>query len=619
MTPLTARRLRQVAKLLLLRKKLRNVELTDRKLDRLREAARQILGWDEEEEHRDLDYDPLVLSSRLWVPEWVVNDQNMWQKGKFGYLDPRDLVKDSEYEVINRVGTEWQTDQSGDTVQVAIEEVEIISSVKRTRGMLGFSRGNLPVLRKYFGHLEWRDRRAKPKLDLQLCFITDIKDKQLREDAVECRPEEFAYNGDKLIKPAVLRKEQHYQTRKMVKSEGGIMHADTGWGKTVSSIWCICDLGMVTLILTEEGTCARGWLEEFYRHTNISLLEAERDEDLIGIYGKMGKKGHFWPITIATYQSFIHNDILLKNRDRFGVVWVDEVDRAAAFCFSQVSNVMNPYYRGGCTATIERNDGLEGLVEDIIGPVSARGVEKTMTVDVRFFKTGINVPQYKGATWWTRSLTYLVGNAKYPGVESYMHMVRKLIHWLLMDGRNILLVSDRNDFLHRLRDELDPERHDDVPEGMDIRYWDDPDFILTMIGSSDRDTVVRKARSGKCRVVLGQAKLLRRAVNVECWDAGILATPMAGWSKSTRQLPIEKREVNPELYQLAGRLRRVLDGKRTPLLIDMVAGGTNYMIENTHKSRRGAYERMGFRVCQDIMPQTVDENLKPAKTKSRWF
>lgn len=612
MNSLTKLKLRLVAERILRRRALKGVVLTDEMLDRLASVAYRI-KYGEDPNEDPLDYDPLVLDNRLWVPRWMITDSEWHKEGTYARLNPLDLMEKCEYENVERSGTEWVTNAEGETEQVAVEEVVKIRSYRVVSDQIGFSRGNIQLLETYFDHLQWDDRRADVPMPVDLKFISDIKDEDRRRDAMSARPDKYAKNGDTVIEPATLRPDQKQAITKLIKARGGIVKADTGWGKTLSSEYGICQIGQTTLILVEEIQIGRGWVEEFYRHTNIALLEEELDCELIGIYGKTGPKGYFWPcITVATYQSFIHNEVLREHRDTFGCVWVDEVDRAAATCFSKVANYLNPKVRAGCTATVNRNDGLEGLVFDIIGPVVAHGVEKMMSCDVHFVQTDVNIPMFKGATWWTKSISHLVGTEAKPGDQMYFDLARKLIVKLVKKGRNVLVICDRNAFLKRMKEALNPHERKD---GLIEAFWDEQ-LVRLLIGESDRDGVIKQARSGQTRVVLGQSKLLRRGINVPSWDACILTTPMSGWSKQTRKLPMDQRIPNPELQQLAGRIRRRKEGKKRPLLFDLVAGGQNYYIENTARGRRGAYEHMGFHIRNTLTVADLAPEMN--RHRSKW-
>ena len=540
----------------------------------------------------------IVLDDRLRVPKGMM---------KRVPYPKSEVLKAFQYEIERQAEPELVRQPDGKWKQVEVVETVTVSTYLETRTHYLFSRGDLLKLEHYFGDIPWIDRRC----DVDVSHIGV----------------EFT---------STLRPDQERVLEKWLEHMGGIFRADTGWGKTVATIALLCTLGQRVLILVEEKSCGQNWIDEFRAHTNITQLEdlgelhtgGRRAAELIGFYGKTGPKGHFWPfVTVATYQSFLQNDVLRKARHLFGAVWVDEVDRVGAEGYSRVMNVTNPIVRGGCTATIRRNDGLEELVFDIVGPVVSHGREKMMNAQIHQVFTGVKVPDYKTNYWWTQAMSFVVGKKgtkKDPGYgsERYFRVVLNNIIKTVEDGRWVVVVSERNGFLQRLLIALVES---------DCEYFSKRDSAMLLIGESQRDKVIHAARNGKCRVTLAQAKLIRRAINVKPWDCLHLVTPMSGWTKNTRKAPAHLREPNAELTQVVGRVRRRMKdeewlefarkaglegtGKPTPIVYDYVAASdpdlsgfgdksvkhTGRFFASTYMSRQGAYQKLGFDVLGAII------------------
>lgn len=551
----------------------------------------------------------LILDERLRVPKYLLSD-------------PESILPDFEYEIQVRGEPERVEQDDGSYKLVEVVETAIVTSYRETKTHYLFSRGDYAKLEEHFGHIPWVDKRSAVPSPARVRLLSDLKPTaQVR--AAACRPNP---NGPVIT----LRPDQARVLEQWLQFGGGIFLADTGWGKTASSISLLCSLGLKTLLLVEEVTCGQNWIEEFRTHTDICYQEQKLGRELIGFYGKTGKKGRFWPfVTVATYQSFLRNTTLKLARNDFGCLWVDEVDRVGAEGYSRVSNVVNSVVRGGCTATFSRNDGLEGLVSDIVGPVVAHGREKMMHAHIRFVFTGVKVPDYRNNYWWTNALSYIVGSEKKPGDEAYFDVVLNQVVRDVIEGRWVVVVSERNGFLKRLEKALVETEQTDLLSRKDA--------VRLLIGESQRDQVVHLAKTGVTRVTLAQAKLIRRAINVKPWNSLHLCTPMAGWSRATKNAPPDRREPNAELKQVVGRVRRRMSSaewqefaqraglsgkdKPTPIVYDYVTAESPDMNEyaNQHKgrffsmtyrSRQGAYEKMGFDVLSPILVREVEQQKR---------
>jgi len=112
---------------------------------------------------------------------------------------------------------------------------------------------------------------------------------------------------------------------------------------TVCWSWLVSHLNLKTLLLAQEVRHLMVGFEGLYEHTNIAELEEEAGEHLIGILNKdwkwvvdsdgtkkrkwMTRKGKFYPITFATFQSFASKGgkkLRRQLKDEFGLLWAEE-------------------------------------------------------------------------------------------------------------------------------------------------------------------------------------------------------------------------------------------------------------------------------------------------------
>ncbi len=172
----------------------------------------------------------------------------------------------------------------------------------------------------------------------------------------------------------------------------GVVVLPCGGGKTIVGMACMAKLGMHTLILASSVTAARQWKTELLDKTTLS-------PDDIGEYS--GERKEIRPVTIATYQVLTHRkapkrssaiasgeaEALVDNggapidtppprefthfslfdAHRWGLIIYDEVHLLPAPLFQAAASVQTRR-RLGLTATLVREDGLEGDVFALVGP-----------------------------------------------------------------------------------------------------------------------------------------------------------------------------------------------------------------------------------------------------------
>ena len=146
----------------------------------------------------------------------------------------------------------------------------------------------------------------------------------------------------------------------------GVVVLPCGAGKTLVGVAAMVRLGMRTLILCTGHTALQQWRAEILRRTTLT-------EDDIGEYSAQRKE--LRPVTLTTYQLLTWRrekgvapaHIGLFHRARWGLIVYDEVHLLPAPVFREVADVQ-ARRRLGLTATLVREDGLEGDVFALIGP-----------------------------------------------------------------------------------------------------------------------------------------------------------------------------------------------------------------------------------------------------------
>ncbi len=144
----------------------------------------------------------------------------------------------------------------------------------------------------------------------------------------------------------------------------GVVVLPCGAGKTIVGAAAMAHAKATTLILVTNTIAARQWREELLKRTTLN-------DDEIGEYS--GSKKEIRPITIATYQVMtkkkngVYAHLDLFDTHDWGLIIYDEVHLLPAPIFRFTADIQSRR-RLGLTATLVREDGMEGEVFSLIGP-----------------------------------------------------------------------------------------------------------------------------------------------------------------------------------------------------------------------------------------------------------
>lgn len=219
------------------------------------------------------------------------------------------------------------------------------------------------------------------------------------------------------------------------------------------------------LVLTDKLRHLQVVEEGLREATNLNDLEKEYGTTLCGVLGeevryrKDGKKyvsekpGLVYPITLSTYQSLTSargRTLLPHLQNYFGCVWHEEGHHEAAETYHYVTKSLNPYYRGGQTATPTRGDQMHMVLYDTVGPVTAKSTTPAWTPKATFINTGVHVPDscFRGMYALVNVETWLSRE------RAYFDHVRDAVLEDLQNGRKVLVYSKRVAFNHKLRQTL---------------------------------------------------------------------------------------------------------------------------------------------------------------------
>ncbi len=172
---------------------------------------------------------------------------------------------------------------------------------------------------------------------------------------------------DTLTSAALVHREPRpYQTAALAawRTAGfrGVVVLPTGAGKTLVAHLAIDDRKRSTLVVTPTLDLVRQW------HDGLRATFGAKIGGTIGIVG--GGDYDVQPLTVTTYDSaYLHMEHL---GCRFGLVVFDECHHLPGESYALGARLCLAPFRLGLTATPERTDGRDPLIEELVGPIVYR-------------------------------------------------------------------------------------------------------------------------------------------------------------------------------------------------------------------------------------------------------
>jgi len=139
----------------------------------------------------------------------------------------------------------------------------------------------------------------------------------------------------------------------------GVVSLPTGAGKTILAVMCICAVGRPALVCVPTIDLMNQWYEVLNKFFHVEV-------------GRLG--GGYRDIknlTVATYDSAAMHAEQLGTK--FGLVVFDECHHLPAPGYSQIAQCLIAPFRLGLSATVERADGREELIYDLVGDLVFEG------------------------------------------------------------------------------------------------------------------------------------------------------------------------------------------------------------------------------------------------------
>jgi superfamily II DNA or RNA helicase len=147
----------------------------------------------------------------------------------------------------------------------------------------------------------------------------------------------------------------------------GLVVLPTGTGKTFVAVLAISHVGRPALVVTPTIDLMLQWYSELQMAFDVP----------VGLLG--GGYHDIQPLTVSVYNSAcLHVE---RWGNRFGLLVFDECHHLPGQSFMEAATGSIAPYRLGLTATPERTDGQEVLLESLIGPIAYRREIKELGTD----------------------------------------------------------------------------------------------------------------------------------------------------------------------------------------------------------------------------------------------
>jgi len=322
-----------------------------------------------------------------------------------------------------------------------------------------------------------------------------------------------------------------------------IINAWVSWGKTFTGLAIASKLKQKTLVVVHTVALRNQWEKEVEKVFGISP----------GIIGS-GKFDTDAPIVIGNVQTLTRRvpDII----NEFGTIILDEMHHVSSPTFKNIIDKSKARYKIGLSGTIERKDGKHVVFRDYFSPtVYFPPKENYMTPKIHIFDSeirfldGMNIP-------WAKKVNHLAYN------EEYQHFLSLLASVYAAKGHKVLVVADRVELLRKC-----------------CELTGDVGVLITgQTPQDERISLMEQIREDK-KILFGTQSIFSEGVSIDQLSCLILGTPVNN---------------EPLLTQLIGRVIRINENKKDPVIIDINLKGNT--ARKQANNRKGYYLKQGYKI-----------------------
>jgi superfamily II DNA or RNA helicase len=365
----------------------------------------------------------------------------------------------------------------------------------------------------------------------------------------------------------------------LLAHDTGVFVAPPGTGKTVVGIDVIAKRARTTLVLVHRTPLLDQW------RAQLALFLDLQPSDIGQIGG--GKFRPHGRLDVAMLQGLVRRADVAELVADYGHVVVDECHHVPAVSFERVMQEVRARYVTGLTATPQRRDGHQPILEFQLGPVRfAIDPRSTAAGHVFEHRLVVQETEFRLSEGATPSIQELYGALA--ADQSRNDLILADVSHALAEGRSPVLLTERRDhleyFAERLRDRV---RHLVILKGG--------------MGTKQRREVSEQLASippAEERLLLATGRFLGEGFDDARLDTLFLALPVS-W-KGT-------------LVQYAGRLHRQSHGKSEVRIYDYVDRHVPMLARMFERRMRG-YRAMGYAVEGELrIRQVPSSDARPVE------
>lgn len=357
-----------------------------------------------------------------------------------------------------------------------------------------------------------------------------------------------------------------------------VIEAPTAVGKTFVALKCAQHIGRPMLVVCYKKDMLTDWTSEILKHTSLKKSD-------IG-YGRMGSINWRGKTIVLCLSQTLRKGNFGKEFSRyFGIQTFDEVDTTLApSTFSKAVIPSWSKYRIGITATPDRSDGLHRVFKAHLQEhriVSTEGEKMKASVLMLMYGTSVgDLPNIEDMLIKRAIFFRMINKSSHRNL-----LVGKWTKKIYDTGRKVTVVSEHLKHLHAIREVL--TKMYDIPR-REISYYSGEKIVgyrkietrkgyrLEEIREDVTERDLQIARTDS-RVNLSTLRMFKAATNIPEIAGLVVAAPFS------------------DIRQLTGRIQRVLEGKKYPIIVDI--GDINYSMTKKWMARRlEQYKQLGLPV-----------------------
>jgi len=361
-------------------------------------------------------------------------------------------------------------------------------------------------------------------------------------------PEEYEISDKRMLAPMDFP-DFRYELRASQKEvydaieDNCIINAWVSWGKTFTGLAIAAKLKQKTLVIVHTVALRSQWEKEVEKVFGFKPA-------IIGS-GKFDLTG---PIVIGNVQTLTRRVPDIANE--FGTIILDEMHHVSSPTFRKIIDKCRARYKIGLSGTIERKDGKHVVFRDYFSPtVYAPPKENYMPPKINIIHSEIRFLD-GGGTPWAKKINHLAYN------EEYQHEIAIIAASYAAKGHKVLVVGDRVEFLKKC-----------------ANLVGDSAIVITGETPHEERPAMMELINKDKNVLFGTQSIFSEGVSLDALSCLVLGTPVNN---------------DPLLTQLIGRVIRIKEGKKDPVIVDINLKGNT--ARRQANNRTGYYLKQGYEI-----------------------